>query len=126
MLIAGVLITGGFGTSDTAELYVPLSGASCTLPSLPDIRAYHTVSEGGLICGGDATQDSCIMWSPDSGTWEAALTLDFNRVFHVSWTPSSGTGTYLMGGGSASRRTTTLITNDGSQDQGFPLKYDKG
>ena len=124
MLIAGVLITGGFGTSDTAELYVPLSGASCTLPSLPDIRAYHTVSEGGLICGGDATQDSCIMWSPDSGTWEEALILDVSRWGHVSWTPSSGNnGTYLMGG-AYSERTTTLINNDGSQEPGFPLEYD--
>ena len=63
------------------------------------------------------------MWSPDSGTWDEALTLDFKRRDHVSWTPSSGTGTYLMGGGD-SRKTTTLVNNDGSQEPGFPLKYD--
>ena len=69
---------------------------------------------------------SCLQWTPDSGTWEAAVTLNIRRAAHVSWTPSGGnTGTYLMGGYySESMRTTTLITNDGSQDQGFPLKYD--
>ena len=116
--IAVVLIT-----DKTAELYVPSTGASCTLPSLPDNRAYHTVTDGGLICGGDYTRDSCLLWSPDSGTWEEALTLDVEREYHVSWTPSSGTGTYLMGG-FYSLKTTTLVNNDGSQEPGFPLKYD--
>ena len=123
--IAGVLITGGDSAAgNTAELYVPSSGASCTLPSLPDYREEHTVSEGGLLCGGRNTRDSCLMWSPDSGTWEEAITLDVRRYDHVSWTPSSGNnGTYLMGGG-YSERTTTLINNDGSQEPGFLLKYD--
>ena len=105
---------------------MPSTGASCSLPPLPDERVDHTVSEGGLLCGGQFsdTRDSCLQWSPDSGTWEAALTLDVRRDDHVSWTPSSGnTGTYLMGG-DYSFKTTTLITNDGRQEQGFPLKYD--
>ena len=124
--IAGVLITGGLPSSNTAELYVPSTGASCTLPSLPDSRQDHTVTEGGLLCGGHLytdTRHSCILWSPDSGTWEEALTLDVGRVGHVSWTPSSGAGTYLMGGGD-SKKTTTLIKNDGTQEPGFPLRYD--
>ena len=124
--IAGVLITGGdpYSSRNTAELYVPSTGASCTLPSLPDDRYAHTVSEGGLLCGGYYNQDSCIMWSPDLGTWEEALTLNVKRELHVSWTPSNGnTGTYLMGG-QYSRDTTTLITNYGSQEPGFLLKYD--
>ena len=121
--IAGVLITGCYPADNTAELYVPSTGASCTLPSLPDNRYHHTVTEGGLLCGGRDTSDSCIQWSPDSGTWEEALTLDVRRSQHVSWTPSSGAGTYLMGGYD-SKRTTTLVNNDGSQEPGFPLKYD--
>ena len=107
---------------------MPSTGASCSLPPLPDDRADHTVSADGLLCGGglSGTRDSCLQWTPDSGTWEAAVTLDVRREAHVSWTPSGGnTGTYLMGGYySESMRTTTLITNDGSLDQGFPLKYD--
>ena len=124
--IAGVLITGGESSAalNTAELYVPSTGVSCTLPSLPDNRYDHTVSEGGLICGGPETPVSCIMWSSDSGSWEEAVTLDVIRRGHVSWTPSSGnTGTYLMGG-SPNYKTTTLVKNDGTQEQGFPLKYE--
>ena len=123
---AGVLITGGdsYTAWNTAELYLPSVGATCSLPSLPDYRVEHTVSEDGLLCGGHYTQDSCLQWSPDSGTWEEALTLDVSRWAHVSWTPTSGNnGTYLMGG-YPSYQTTTLIKNDGSQEPGFPLKYD--
>ena len=89
---AGVLITGGGGTEYQAELYVPSTGESCTLPLLPDWRLDHTVSKDGLLCGGDnaLTVDVCIMWSSDSGTWEEALILDVWREAHVSWTPFSG------------------------------------
>ena len=128
--IAGVLITGGDAFSaalKSAELYVPSTGASCTLPSLPDDRydhtVSHTISEGGLLCGGYYTEKSCIQWSPGSGTWEEALTLDVIRRGHVSWTPFPYTGTYLMGG-SPNFKTTTLVKNDGTVEQGFPLKYE--
>ena len=141
--VSGVLITGGASSAagNTAELYLPSSGVSCTLPSLPNRRESHTVSKGGLLCGGGYThhkrftaEDSCLKWSPDSGTWEEALTLDVFRRLHVSWTPSSGNnGTYLMGGDyhdynyhcrNCLPKSTTLIKNDGSQEPGFPLKYD--
>ena len=76
----------------------------------------------GLLCGGDLIADSCLQWR--SGTWEESLTLEVGRVGHVSWTPESGSGTYLMGGDSEfSNRTTTLITSDGTQAPGFTLKY---
>ena len=126
LLIAGVLIVGGNPHRNKAELYVPNSNESCSLPSLPDYRWYHTVSEGGLLCGGWDTynEDNCLLWSPSTGSWEKALTLDIERHGHVSWTPSSGTtGTYLMGGYEGGKRSTTLITNDRSLEPGFPLKY---
>ena len=68
---------------------------------------------------------NCIQWSPDTGTWEELLTLDVGRWTHVSWTPNTGIGTYLMGGGyyDEGRKTTTLIRPDGTQEPGFPLKY---
>ena len=117
--IAGVLITGGYPTENTAELYLPSSATSCTLPGLPDSRVYHSAN-GGLLCGGYYTTDSCLEWSPDTGSWEEAVTLDVERDYHVSWT--STRGTFLMGG-YYSARTTTLIKPDGSQEPGFPLKY---
>merc|ERR1712032_215461 len=77
------------------------------------------------ICGGDYSSDTCLQWSPDTGTWEELLlTLDVERKNHVSWTPGTEVGTYLMGGYySASERTTALIKPDGTQEPGFDLKY---
>ena len=115
--IAGVLITGGYPNVNTAELYLPSSGARCALPTLPDSRWGHT-SDDGLLCAGWDTSDSCLQW----GSWEAAVTLDVRRGYHVSWTPVGGPGTWLMGG-AYSVRTTTLITPDGTQEPGFSLKY---
>ena len=125
--ILAVLITGGLGLN-TAEIFLPSSGTSCTLPLLPQTRRRHTV-DNHILCGGPdisaSDSDSCLQWSPDTGTWEELLTLDVGRYNHVSWTPASGTGTYLIGGwDSDGRMTTTLITSEGGQETGFPLKYD--
>ena len=77
------------------------------------------------MCGGHFTADSCVQWSSANGTWDEYLTLDVWRAYHVSWTPDPDIGTYLMGGGGTSEagNTTTLIKPDGSQEQGFNLKY---
>ena len=75
-----------------------------------------------LLCGGSGASNTCLQWNPDTGIWELLLTLDVDRVGHVSWTPASGTGTYLIGG-TGSGMTTTLITSEGGQETGFPLKY---
>ena len=80
-----------------------------------------------ILCGGGNTDDTCLQWSPDTGTWEELLTLDIRRYDHVSWTPASGTGTYLIGGDGSNettRMTTTLVTPEGGQETGFPLEYD--
>ena len=124
----GVLITGSGGwqvAGNTTELYLPSSGVSCSLPQLPDDRSSHSLESSGLLCGGVDTIDSCIKWSPDTGTWEELLTLDIGRYYHVSWTPGPDIGTYLIGGyTSEMKRTTTLIKPDGTQEPGFELKYD--
>ena len=126
-IIVAVLITGtgnGFGLNQkSAELFLPLSGTSCTLPLLPNTRTSHTV-DNHILCGGDyisGVRDSCRKWSPVTGSWDDLLTLDLWRERHVSWTP--GNGTYLMGG-AGSGMTTTLGMSDGTQEPGFPLKYD--
>ena len=107
---------------NTAELFLPSSGTSCALPDLPDDRYGHS-ADNNTLCGGSG--GNCLQWSPDTGTWEELLTLDVGRYNHVSWTPASGTGTYLIGGwDSDGRMTTTLITSEGGQETGFPLKYD--
>lgn len=119
-----VLITGSGNSPDTAELYLPSSKTSCFLPKLPDDRVGHTVESSGLICGGAySASNTCMKWNPDTGSWDELLTLDVRREHHVSW--FTGIGTYIMGGRSSeSKRTTTLIKNDGTQEPGFPLQYD--
>ena len=123
--IAVVLITGSDTGSgrNTAELYLPPSGTSCPLPKLPDDRHGHTVSEDGLLCGGEFTNDSCLQWSPDTGSWDVALTLDVRRQWHTSWTPANSSGTFLMGGYN-DWKGTALIKPDGTQESGFSLEYD--
>ena len=108
---------------NTAELFLPSDGTSCTLPSLPETREDHTV-DNHILCGGYDTSYSCLQWSPDTGTWEELLSLEVERDRHVSWTPASGIGTYLIGGRrSDAEITTTLITSEGGQQTGFPLVY---
>ena len=83
------------------------------------------MESSGLLCGGYDTEDTCLHWSPEAGTWEDLITLDVGRAFHISWTPDTVIGTYLMGGWTSEmRRTTTLVKPDGTQEPGFDLKYD--
>ena len=122
LILVAVLITGGHGDYAGAELFLPSAGTSCVLPSLPDLRARHT-ADNNIICGGWNTRDTCLKWSPNTGSWEKLLTLEDKRRLHVTWTPQHGRGTYLMGGDHSSK-TSTLIKDDGTQEPGFQLKYD--
>ena len=66
---------------------------------------------------------TCVKWSSESGNWTQSHTLRGNRVDHVSWaTPD---GVYLMGGW-WSKKTTELVKEDGSVEDGFSLKYHTG
>ena len=122
LILVAVLITGGTDNVDAgAELFLPSTRTSCVLPSLPDRRGRHTV-DNNIICGGYHTRDTCLKWSPDTGSWVELLTLAVDRYQHVTWTPEPGMGSYLMGG-KASPTTTTLIKDDGTQEPAFPLKY---
>ena len=87
------------------------------------------MESSGLLCGGypaSPGRHTCLQFSPDSGSWEELEELDASRTEHVSWTPGSENGTYLMGGRfkrGNNRRTTVLINPDGTQEPGFDLKY---
>ena len=124
--LVAVLITGGTmggskGKLRTSELFLPSAGTLCALPLFPEIRREHTL-DNNIICGGADSRDTCLKWSPDTGSWVELLTLAVNRYQHVTWTPEPGMGSYLMGG-KASPTTTTLIKDDGTQEPAFPLKY---
>ena len=126
-----VLITGGADGDDrfSSEIYNPSTKTSCSLPQFPEARGIHS-QNAGLTCGGGyqapASANTCVKWSPASGTWTKSHTLKEGRNGHVSWeTPS---GVYLLGGdmrdSSNTKQTSVKVNKDGSVQQGFSLKYD--
>ena len=93
-----LLITGGDGAFQKAEIFDPMTNSGCSLPDLPGFRYTHTQNDN-LICGGVGTwltTSSCLMWNSKSGTWDQFLTLNEQRVSHFSWVSDSGV--YLLGG----------------------------
>ena len=129
VILVAVLITGGHntGVGDTVELFLPISNVSCRMPQLPDSREFHTMDhlDTHLLCGGSGTGQSCLEWSSAQGMWSESHTLSVTRAYHVSWTPDADIGTYLMGGYTGdSQASSTLLKPDGSQEPGFPLRYD--
>ena len=64
---------GPSGKLRTAELFLPSAGTSCALPLFPEIRREHTL-DNNIICGGYETiRDTCLKWSPDTGSWVELL-----------------------------------------------------
>ena len=121
-----MLITGGHnseGELNSVEMYLPSSaGLSCRLPQIMNRRNVHS-QESDIICGGSI--NTCNRWNSDTGLWEDLLTLEIERMGHVSWAPDLELGIYLIGGyGDASKRSTTLIKPDWTQEPGFNLIYD--
>ena len=106
-------------------MFLPLAGTSCALPQLPQARYQHTV-DNHILCGGEGNEKSCLKWSPDKGTWEelGGEYYLYGRKSHVSWTPGSGSGTYLIGGwdSPSGGRNSDLIKPDGTSEEGFDLK----
>ena len=127
-----VLIVGGRGTWEhelTPEIYIPSTNTSCILPDLPDRRTYSSL-DGNLLCGGihrrpdPGARSTCIKFDLTSGAWTYAYTLDVSRYKHISWTPKSGSGTYLMGDYFWSKgNTTSLLKPDGTVESGFSLRW---
>ena len=71
---AGILIGGGHPNERTAELFIPRTGKTCNVASLPDDRYSFTMNSVGytgqvLACGGSNnmnTMTSCVEFSPNS------------------------------------------------------------
>ena len=86
------------------------------------MRSGHSL-DSHILCGGGS--NTCLRWNLETGLWEHLLTLDNERSGHVSWTPDLEFGIFLIGGSEeASKRTTTLIRPDLTQEVGFSLLYD--
>merc|ERR1712079_123456 len=94
----GILASGGYngGNLKSVEIYNPVSNISCSLPEFPSQRQRHS-QDGALACGGGGNDKNCVKWSSDDGV-------------------------YLMGG-AYSLKTTELVKNDGTVEDGFSLQY---
>ena len=111
MLISGIIITGGRGAYTSTELFLPHTGKTCSLQSLPDNRYQHSmdvVSNKIIVCGGSSSQTSCLQFHPTSsrGSWTNYATLAQRRYSHTTHVFQ---GDMMLYGGSASKRTSEII-----------------
>ena len=105
---------------DSAEIYLPDSKTSCTLPNML-LRRYGHTQDGDLVCGSwisDPQFRYCSKWK--NGVWNPSHSFKEWRVGHVSWATASGV--YLMGG-MGNMETSALVKEDGSVTECFNLKY---
>ena len=116
-------MSGGFNGIylRSAEIYIPESNTTCSLPPLPEARYRHT-QDGGLACGGGRTTGahrSCDQWT--NGTWTRTTNLKASRYGHESW--STAEGVFLIGG-DFNALTSELVKEDGSvEGWGFAPRY---
>ena len=132
----GIAVSGGDGDAGTtAEVFVPSTGQSCSLPTLPDDRWYHTM-DSKYICGGRYNQTSCIhldagniiiysvivlIYIICSGKWTISHNLLQNRYYHCSWETEHG---LLLMGGVYSPTTSEIVPTDGGEGgPSFAMKY---
>ena len=127
--LEAVLITGGGRDAtyalESAELFLPWSGSTCSLPSLPKIGRYggwrlsHTQS-GSTLCGGffHSNRKTCVKW--ERGDWvKQALTLSQDRYSSSVWTTEQGH--YIMGGYGSDMTSENVEEN--SARPSFSMKY---
>ena len=123
--IAGILITGGWNYPSDLVMLLQEDWTSCELPSLPVGRSSHT-QVGLEVCGGYLTPGigtSCVTFA--AGKWSSSHSLSVSRNGHVSW--ASYPGGVLLMGGSASPRSTELLSRTSSTTTAqFELQYDTG
>ncbi len=120
-----ILITGGFGAEQSAEVFLPWSNTTCQLPPLPD-RRYRHVQAGPLLCGGGAIAPigrSCVNWSGRGGWDKLPLRLSEERRSSSGW--DRGDQLVIMGGWSdATLESSERVSSDGAVFRGsFGMKY---
>ena len=110
-----ILITGGYGALQSAEMFLPWSNTTCGLPSIPDERWGH-VQSGNTLCGGgkrrSSTRRSCLQWR--QGGWATLpVTLAEERLASSAW--GTEEGLVIMGGTSdAAQQTSETVSSDGA------------
>jgi hypothetical protein len=118
-------MSGGWGAYDgtetNVEVYVPSTGQSCSLPSLPDQRYRHTM-DSLYICGGyyySSAATNCLHFS--SGQWYTSHTLVESRYGQSSWQTDQG---LVLMGGDGSPSTSEIVPTAGEQGgPSFGMQY---
>ena len=118
-LLLGILISGGQYSYTSVEVFIPTTGQSCELPSLPHQMYDHTMHDK-TICGGYYTPTTCITFS--SGQWVTTHILVDNRWGHISW-GSTGRDTMLLGGGYTLASTETVTLGQYPSKLGFTMQH---
>ena len=114
-------MTGGEGTSTSAEVLFTNGSSICELPAMPQSKNTHTQS-GLAACGGydSGTERSCIKF--EDGSWTTLTdNLVERRDDHSSWV--SPDGDILLIGGDYSPTTTEIVYQNGTSSRSFDLKY---
>ena len=114
----GILMSGGYDNAGrtSVEVFVPSTGQSCSLPSLPDRGRYGHTMDSLLICGSghEATAArNCLSFS--SGQWVTSHTLVEKRSFQTSW--KTDQGLVLMG---------SLVGETGYTSEIVPMAGEQG
>ena len=115
--ISGILLSGGKGSGTSVEVFNPITGNSCVLPSLPAERWGHTM-DSNTICGGENTRTTCTTLT--SGQWVTSQVLSKERRDHCSWCTS--TGIILLGGHYSLTSTETVIQTEYDTVPGFTMQ----
>jgi len=122
--LQGFLITGGDPDSSRkkAVLYNPVSGNSCPVQDLQQMRLDHS-SCGGLVCGGEwwSSVQSCERITGTDVSPLPSLTLRQTRFYHLCWSLPADK-VMLLGGYPAG--TTTEIVSGSYSSEGFTLPYE--
>lgn len=125
----GIIMSGGEDIYDgdddwdevpdrSVEVFIPSTGESCFLPSLPDDRLSHTMDKL-TICGGNDTPKTCLSFT--SGKWVTSNNLVEERDGHCSWQTEEG---LLVLGGLWSPDTSEIVDLAGEQGgPSFNLQY---
>ena len=118
---AVILITGGLGAEQSAEVFLPWRNSSCQLPSLPD-RRYAHVQAGPLLCAGwrTSTSRNCLLL--EGGWVTLPLTLTDERRYSSLW--ARGDQLVIMGGWNNAAGTSETLSSDGAvTSSSFMTKY---
>ena len=125
ILMSGGLDNAGNTCNTSVEVFVPSTGQSCTLPSLPDPGRYGHTMDGLLICGSSfdpTAAQNCLSFF--SGRWLISHTLLEERGYQTSW--KTDQGLVLMGGMQYENAYTSEIVHMAGEqgEPSFAMEYE--